>query len=113
MVLIAGLICASGVYAVPDGTRNSLFSIVRHCRAGLQIVPSLRNWPSPVGHRAIVPPAYCNTNGVSSTAPGGRDELTTHSPRYTEIVRVVTSSVPSTLPFNSKPRFVEKRKHRL
>src|SRR5271156_3540510 len=29
--------CASGVYAVPDGTRNALFSISRHCRAGLQI----------------------------------------------------------------------------
>ena len=53
--------CASGVYAVPDGTRNSLFSISRHCRAGLQIVPSLRDWASPVGHRDILPPAYCNT----------------------------------------------------
>ena len=57
--------CASGVYAVPDGTRNSFFSISRHCRAGLQIVPSLRDWASPVGHRAILLPAYGNTNGLS------------------------------------------------
>jgi hypothetical protein len=35
-----GIDWASSVYAVPDGTRNSLFSISRHSRAGLQIVPS-------------------------------------------------------------------------
>jgi hypothetical protein len=32
-----------GVCAVPNGTRNSLFSVSRHCRAGLQTVASLRD----------------------------------------------------------------------
>jgi hypothetical protein len=65
-----------------------LLSISRHCRAGLQIVPSLRDWASPIRRRAILPPVYCNTNGVSTTGARGRDELTTHSPRYTKTVWV-------------------------
>src|ERR1700743_3740365 len=75
MDLNCGIDCASGVYAVPDGTRNSLFSISRHCRTGLQIVPSLRDWPNPVEYRAVLPPAYCNTNGVSS-----KNERTAYCP---------------------------------
>jgi hypothetical protein len=29
-------------------------SVSRHCRAGLQIVPSLRDWASPVGRFVVI-----------------------------------------------------------
>jgi len=70
MDLNCGIDCASGVYAVPDGTRNfSLPFPSRHCRAGLQIVPSVRDWASLWQYNRRVGDKIGSTTGNRSAKP--------------------------------------------
>ncbi len=108
-ICIAGLIARAAFMPSLTGPEFSLFHFpALPCRATDCSVPTGLAQP-----RLDIVPFYRRLIAIRTAcrrqAPGGKDELTTHS-RYTETVRVVISSVPSTLPFNSKPRPSSKTK---